>query len=248
MPSVFQDNGGLSIDENSGTTSGSSYILPYIVGMLYIKGLVDSQSAGLEGNCSMLLGSKIETTHDGTEYFTPWNDVCYYVTQSWVSDLFRYFFEEDPDGNVAVAVQSIITTMAGLAYYDALPAFDKNATIAQTTWVLHNTPGGAFGFRRNLIPAGFIAVACIVAYHLLVVLAIFRLFMAHSKLSRLGDPWQAIAHVASSQDIQPLLDSSLPVTAKRQTVPGNLQSGRNTCVGLSPYDDGKVTLQRLHPE
>jgi hypothetical protein len=92
-------------------------------------------------------------------------------------------------GSVAFALQSLITSVVGVQYYSVLPQFDKAEDIQQTYFLLTN-----IAKHR----AGFIVVILVVAIHLFIVGLVAALFLQHSRYSMLGNTWQAISQVITT--------------------------------------------------
>jgi len=59
----------------------------------------------------------------------------------WLTNLFLYFMNQSS----SVALQSIITTLAGVEYYSRLQQYDKSANVSQAFFVNAITPGGPIG-------------------------------------------------------------------------------------------------------
>ena len=99
-------------------------------------------------------------------------------------------------GNIAFAVQSLLTILAGRAYYITQPQFD---TSAQTTQV---------SFEDVLVPTsklGLALVFLLIVANLLLLRTILRIFLTETKWSTLGNSWQAVSQIYS-QDTHEMFD------------------------------------------
>lgn len=98
----------------------------------------------------------------------------------WASPDIAMFVQEilKTGGRLSFALQSVLTLLASMAYYDQTPAFDLVTPTNQTYFVPAQIPGGN---RQYLAaPAGFrvgyTAVMCILALHSILVCIIFWMF------------------------------------------------------------------------
>ncbi|KAK3938502.1 hypothetical protein QBC46DRAFT_317605 [Diplogelasinospora grovesii] len=87
-------------------------------------------------------------------------------------------------GSVAFAVQSVITLLSSMAYYDQIGQFDKQAMTQQTFYVLVNVPTS---YR------GFVAVAATVTAHIAVMAIVWTMFVRQTRYSRIGGSWSALS-------------------------------------------------------
>ncbi|CAJ2514122.1 Uu.00g022410.m01.CDS01 [Anthostomella pinea] len=87
-------------------------------------------------------------------------------------------------GSTAFALQTAITLLSSMAYYDQIGQFDKLADAQQTFWVVADAPVGHHGLA--------VVVASMVA-HVLVTVVILFMFLRQTSLSRLGASWSTMA-------------------------------------------------------
>ncbi len=73
-----------------------------------------------------------------------------------------------------LALQSLITLLSSIAYYDQLARFEDNTVTAQTFFVVANVPVSA---------RGFIVVAVTVGAHLILAGVILAIFLKETRLS-----------------------------------------------------------------
>lgn len=102
-------------------------------------------------------------------------------------------------GNPALAFQAMITTMSQIAYYQALPMFflDVPASIATS--------------ERYTMPVrwtGFKIVMTLLSIHVVLVIIAVVLFLSKTDHSLLGNAWQAVAQVSSSDTMDTMHHAS----------------------------------------
>lgn len=93
-------------------------------------------------------------------------------------------------GSVAFALQSLITLLSSMAYYDQLGQFDNKAPISQTQFVTANTP------QRY---GGFVAVATVLLVHLIILGIIVTMFLHGTRYTMLGNSWQSVSQVVTPE-------------------------------------------------
>jgi hypothetical protein len=132
-------------------------------------------------------------------------------------------------GSIAFALQSILTTLAGIAYYDQLQQFNGVGAVVQSDFVLVTVP---HSYR------GFIAVVSVVIAHLLLLAAILWLFLARTEVSSLGNSWQTVSQLQGDELRELIAHSSLRTDS--QVEKRMLGSGlRRRFVGIRLSDDRK---------
>lgn len=89
-------------------------------------------------------------------------------------------------GSVAFALQSVLTLLASMAYYDNLGNFNKEAEVELTFFVLANV---------TLFFRGFLTVAAVIALHVVLMVVTIILFLTRTRLSQLGATWAALAQM-----------------------------------------------------
>jgi hypothetical protein len=102
--------------------------------------------------------------------------------------MFRKFLK---DGNSpARALSAMITLVSSMAYYDTAPLFNFPTDTMQTRFMTVLYPTGSRGL------AAFLTVLVV---HLLLVAISTIAFIRHSRISMIGNYWQAVAHLQSPQ-------------------------------------------------
>lgn len=126
-------------------------------------------------------------------------------TIQWLSpDLMHiWLFQEivQSGGSIAFALQSLITLLASMAYYDQHGQFDQKAQISQTSFVTANIP---------LRYGGFLAVAIVLFVHLITLGIIVSMFINGTRFSMLGNSWQSL-----SQAVTPETEKYLAVASTK---------------------------------
>ncbi|KAE9364718.1 hypothetical protein N431DRAFT_431530 [Stipitochalara longipes BDJ] len=134
-------------------------------------------------------------------------------------------------GTIAFALQSIITSLASVAYYDQLQQFNDVNSITYSEFIVATARAK---FR------GLTGVTVVIAVHLLLMGGIVGLFLLRAKLSTVGNSWQAVAQV-NGEMTRPLLETAAFSTDAK--VKGVLQAnewGRKV-VEIAVLEDGKGT-------
>jgi len=246
----------------------SGSILPYLATMLHLRptdpNLISSLNGFRIGDLDVLFDTESDdTARIGTVI----------GMQGWLRTL--WFNALETSNSTAFALQTIFTVLAGNYYYDALPLFDKSTDeVIKTSFSSHLAPGGTYQWKYNLdkkvtllnhtslnqtyeitkdfdykwklkCPPFFTIVAAILVFHHSLVAMIFVWFWRGSRFSRLGDPWQAVAHVASGNQTARVLESSMQMNTKRTAAYREMEEaglGR-VCCGLTYDEHGNVILK-----
>lgn len=102
------------------------------------------------------------------------------------------------DGNAALAVQALFTTLAQMAYNDYMAEFDVSGP-------------AAVRFSRGVVMPlqwkGFVGFCAVVAAHVVLVFVVAGLFLARTTTSLLGNAWQAVGQVVAVAEREMLLAS-----------------------------------------
>ena len=103
------------------------------------------------------------------------------------------------NGTLCFALQSLITTLATMAYYSQLPQFDRIDTTSQISfYITTNIPQSWKGITITLI---FVSL-CVLLF-----LDTLRVFLAETQYTMLGNKWQMISQVVSSSTREILEDT-----------------------------------------
>ena len=134
-------------------------------------------------------------------------------------------------GDIAFALQSVLTTLTGIAYYDQLQQFNDVSTIKQKSFVVATAPKR---FR------GLIAVTSVATAHLVITAIILWLFLSKTRVSSIGNSWQAVAQVRAPMTEELLSESIL---GRDKAVEEILKTNKwkRRIVGIRLTDDGLGT-------
>jgi hypothetical protein len=93
-------------------------------------------------------------------------------------------------GSVAFALQSHLTTLASMMYYDQIAQFDNHATITKSVFIETNLP---------LSYWGWLSVTIVLFIHIFLAWIVVLWFIASTKYTMLGQDWQHVAHVTNDE-------------------------------------------------
>lgn len=102
------------------------------------------------------------------------------------------------NGSIAFALQTMITLLSSMAYYDQMGQFDKWTQAELTSFKTAQVPVGC---------AGFAVVTITVMAHCILVTHCVSLFLRKTSLSRISASWSAVAQVATG-DVMEYLEHS----------------------------------------
>lgn len=102
------------------------------------------------------------------------------------------------NGSIAFALQTMITLLSSMVYYDQMDYFDKWTRAEVTFFQTAQVPVGYLGFTAVMVT--IIAHCILVAYCV-------SLFLQKTTLSRLGASWSAVAQVATG-DVREYLEQA----------------------------------------
>ena len=174
----------------------------------------------------------------GTSFFPgDLNSITYRWPGRLQCDLFQDVLRSS--ANTALAWQSLYTHIARMAYYDMLSFFDIPDTPTISWFQSAQFPRSSRGLKA------VIAVLCV---HMLLVGAITIVFLATSKLSRLGDnSWQTLAQASAPlpEDLLPTINLMHDGTLKKRLSAAGLGK---TIVSLESWTEGvrKIAGLRRH--
>jgi hypothetical protein len=121
-----------------------------------------------------------------TTMFTPRADAQYSVHRTHAA-VFQDIMQKN--GNPAVAVQTMFTILLQMAYYDFLSEYDVSAPAKWQMSTVLNIPNQwkAFG-----------AVLGLLGLHAALIFTAVRMFLTRTEMSLLGNAWQAVSQVVST--------------------------------------------------
>ncbi|KAK6537317.1 Mitochondrial outer membrane protein iml2 [Orbilia ellipsospora] len=172
--------------------------------------------------------------------------------RNWQGALFAAA-KNHPNGNTAYALQSVLTVIASNAYYSNFQQLPRQEPVTAVSFLNVSSPGGPFGTRRGgsyaleqaglfadyvggKFPVGFTIVAVVLGCQLILALVVFVRFVRETSLTRIGDPWQSLAQIASEEfeGLDVILKVSKKIKSDREAVSNELTAlgADKTCVGL----------------
>ncbi|KAI4126852.1 MAG: hypothetical protein LQ338_003525 [Usnochroma carphineum] len=137
-----------------------------------------------------------------------------------VTALFQQILQGN--GNIAFALQSILTIFAGMTYYDQLQRFNSPNKIRTTPIILVNRP-------RSV--RGIVAVTTVLGIHFIVMSVILHLFLSRAVLSTLGNAWQTLAQIVRG-DVLKLIKTAALATDKTVEDKMKQERWKNRLVGV----------------
>ncbi|KAE9366524.1 hypothetical protein N431DRAFT_278583, partial [Stipitochalara longipes BDJ] len=165
--------------------------LPFLTWRLHLRPSAPSQTD--LGGANLIVQSEV----DSWDFLTVGDS---FDCNLWLARLFEHFLT---NSSTSVALQAIITSLAGIEYYRRLYQFDKSDDVSLIFFVNTYTPGGPFGQKRTTVPWGLGGVMILLAIHFILVAVVTARFSMQTHISHIGDEWQAFAQVARS-DVEAL--------------------------------------------
>ncbi|KAK6360164.1 Mitochondrial outer membrane protein iml2 [Orbilia blumenaviensis] len=169
------------------------------------------------------------------------------------------------DGNIARALQGILTVVASNAYYSNLQTFSRNETVSLVTFRNVSSPGGPYGTRRGgeyallqqglfstqvegSFPVGYAIVAIVLGLQIIISAVILARFLRETNLTRIGDSWQALAQIAGEEfeGMEAILEVSRRIDADRAAVAKEMKNMGvdETRVGVELQDHSAHLIRR----
>ncbi|KAK6526457.1 Mitochondrial outer membrane protein iml2 [Orbilia ellipsospora] len=217
---------------------GEQWRLPVIPNSLQLRPYQkdDASNGGIDwqlGNSTVLMNTPLSTLSNleiqgGT------------ISQDWMYDFFNQTLSSNH--SISQAMQGIIHILSADLYYNQLQNYDLPGTANTYSEGLHLVATGRDGY-----PTFFTLVCVIIVLHHLIVFIFLWKFITQCELSRLGDPWQAVAQVALSSDEDTrrgLSLASMP-TSKRNTAQTELSKTGSSVLssGIHYQSNDTVVLQ-----
>ncbi|KAK6543624.1 Mitochondrial outer membrane protein iml2 [Orbilia ellipsospora] len=233
----------------------------FLMNELHLKaGIYGTNDVFIYGNYSLLPDDQNfkgqQATYNTLEYAI--------IGKTWQANLYTAV-KDHPDGNSAFALQALLTAIASTAYYDQLQRLERLGSTYLNSFRNVSSPGGPFGTRRGgtyaiqqgglfatyvkgQVPVGYTVVVVVLAAHLIIVAIILIRFIKETTFTRIGDPWQALAQVAT-QDVAAVgtaLQIGRQVESRRDAVDKELENlGQHvTRVGVEQQLSGSTRLNQ----
>lgn len=147
-------------------------------------------------------------------------------------------------GDIADALQSLITVLASSTYYDQVQQLDEQSHVQQVGFVLALEPQGHRGYT---------AVVVVTLVHLLLVLIITSIFLTVTRVSSVGNAWQTIAQLrdpaaeevlewgslATDREVAHHMADGIAAEGSKWPISANVRP--DTVVGIRLAEGGKRT-------
>jgi hypothetical protein len=116
-------------------------------------------------------------------------------------------------GSVAYALQSQLTLIASMTYYDQLAQFDNAAAVSQSVFIETNLPAAFWGW---------LGIVIVLSIHIFVAWLVLFWFLAATKYTLLGQKWQNLAQATTAETAKfiamatDMLDDSVKIEMKKE--------------------------------
>ncbi|KAL8804267.1 MAG: hypothetical protein Q9200_005888 [Gallowayella weberi] len=132
-------------------------------------------------------------------------------------------------GDIAFALQSILTVFTGMVYYDQLERFNSPNQITTTPFIVISRP-------RSI--RGITAVTIVLSVHLILMIVIIHLFLSKTSLSTIGNSWQTFAQIMRGDALE-LVNMAALSTDSAVEEKVKEQRWKNRLVGLKLSKDSR---------
>ncbi|KAL8716636.1 MAG: hypothetical protein Q9225_006047 [Loekoesia sp. 1 TL-2023] len=186
--------------------------------------------------------------YDEDSTSSEWNGILRFSPDRSVTALFQQILQAN--GNIAFALQSILTIFTSITYYDQLQRFNSPNQIQTTPFIIVNRP-------RSI--QGLVAVTTVFGIHLLLMSMILYLFLSRSVLSTVGNAWQTLAQIMRGDALKLVqiaalaTDSTVEEKVKQERwakrLVGVRSTGRSRSVQLVDRDvpSGRAMMKNASP-
>jgi hypothetical protein len=177
---TLEERGVLQLEKSPSWIANSSELPPVEP---FMRDFANMAGPGGEGNNPNYTATLWQTTDLPNNQDTSWLEP---------DDNHIWLFQEimSTGGSVAFGLQSMITILASMAYYDQFAQFDNTQIVEVVSFVTVN-------IRQHYW--GFVAVCTVLTIHLILVVVIVTTFANGSRFSMLGNTWQSIAQIVTDE-------------------------------------------------
>jgi hypothetical protein len=142
----------------------------------------------------MLAASQTTNLNVSSNYYRDeYPDLPYPALNTLTPDPMHYWLFQDilaHGGSVALALQSHLTTLASMVYYDQMAQFDNQASVSKSVFIETNLPRSFWGW---------LSVTIVLFIHIFLAWIIVFWFLARTQYTMLGQDWQNVAHVTTEE-------------------------------------------------
>jgi len=227
-----QDRGVLELEKRNWVNNNTTWtdgIEPFMRSFADLSAVRTTETLGdgNYGNVSCIMSTKSSCPPDTV--IGPLLDVC------TTPDIMHLWLLQEilhTGGSMAFTLQTMITLLSSMAYYDQIGQFDNVSLIEQTFFAVTNVPVSA---------RGFILVTVIAVIHLSLVIMVLILFLRGTHLSQVGAAWSAIAQVVQGDGKPYIEQAALSGDAKIEEimVKDGLRSSR---AGIKKVDGRVISV------
>jgi len=152
-------------------------------------------SDGNDPYCSgfMLAAPQETNINVSSSYYDQYPGLPNRIFKTLTPDPMHYWLFQDilsHGGSVAFALQSHLTTLASMVYYDQMAQFDNQASVSKSVFIETNLPRSFWGW---------LSVTIVLFIHIFLAWIIVFWFLATTQYTMLGQDWQNVAHVTTDE-------------------------------------------------
>jgi hypothetical protein len=152
-------------------------------------------SDGNDPYCSgFMLAEPQETNINvSSSYYDQYPGLPNRIFKTLTPDPMHYWLFQDilsHGGSVAFALQSHLTTLASMVYYDQMAQFDNQASVSKSVFIETNLPRSFWGW---------LSVTIVLFIHIFLAWIIVFWFLVTTQYTMLGQDWQNVAHVTTDE-------------------------------------------------
>ena len=223
-PASLEDRGVLQLEKKPSWIADASDlppVEPFVRDFANMQGQAGGTS-GMAGNYTAILwqaSPPSQPTAQQPQFIAP-DPMHVWLVQEMVST----------GASVAFALQSIITVLSSMAYYDQIAQFNNNQTAEVDYFVIANTPQRYWGL---------LAVCTVLLLHIILLLIVVTVFARESRFSMLGNTWQGLSQAVTEETRDHLSIASMMTDSEVEEK--MKQDGvKRTVVGLEKIDGSRV--------
>ena len=146
----------------------------------YTLSLINNNVGSSEVNITAFSSSNASLFHQVQGYLVVPDPMHVWLFQDIVSH----------GGSIAFALQSLLTCITSMTYYDQLAQFDNSGPVSQSTYIETNLPQNYWGF---------LAVVIALAVHIVVCWIVLAWFLLGTRFTILGQSWQSLAQASTAE-------------------------------------------------
>jgi hypothetical protein len=222
-PPSLEDRGVLQLERKPSWIANASdlppkSIEPFVRDFANMEG-PSGGGSGMTGNYTALLWQAISPYAQKPQFIAP-DPMHVWLVQEMVAT----------GASVAFALQSIITVLSGMAYYDQIAQFNNNQTAEIDYFVIANTPKRFWGL---------LAVCIVLVLHIILILIVVTTFARESQYSMLNNTWQGLSQ-AVTEETRDYLSKASMMTDSEMEEKMKQDGVKRMAVGVEEIDGSGV--------